>query len=59
MNVLGIRLNDDEEALVNQAAQLELQPGDRGGSTSWARRVLIREAKKVVDEAAPPLDGGL
>lgn len=59
MSVLGIRLNEDEEALVDQAAQLELQPGDRGGATSWARRIILREAKKVVDEAAPPLDGGL
>ena len=50
--VLGVRLRKDERKLVHEAASIEMQLGDRGGASSWARRVLLREAKRVVDAAA-------
>lgn len=46
----GIRLTNDELMLIKDAAEASKEPGDRGGSSSWARRVLLKEAKRVVDE---------
>jgi len=49
--VLGLRLRDDEWQLLERAAELEAQPGDRGGMSTWVRRVALREAQRVVDAA--------
>lgn len=49
--VMGLRLRDDEKKLIGQAAELEKEPGDRGGASSWARRVVLREAQRVVEQA--------
>lgn len=59
--VIGIRVSLDEKALIDTAAALEAQLGDRGGATAWARRVVLREAKRVVDAAAavPPSKGAI
>ena len=46
---MAIRLSTEEKDLIDRAAQAAMEPGDRGGSSSWARRVLLREAKSVVD----------
>jgi uncharacterized protein (DUF1778 family) len=48
--VRALRLTDAEEALINEAAELEEQPGDRGGIAVWTRRFALREAKRVVTE---------
>ena len=51
-STFGIRLSDDERALIDAVAKAAEQPGDRGGPSGWARRVLLREAKRVVDVKA-------
>jgi len=52
---MGLRLRDDEKKLIERAAELEAPPGDRGGASAWARRVLLREAQRVVDANVPSL----
>lgn len=47
--VLALRLNTDEQALIEQAAKLEAPIGDRSGVSGWMRRVLLEEAQRVVD----------
>jgi hypothetical protein len=54
-DVMGLRLRDDEKKLIERAAELEAPPGDRGGASAWARRVLLREAQRVVDANVPSL----
>lgn len=49
--VMGIRLKDDEKELIERAAASERQLGDRKGVSSWARGVLLREARRVVKAA--------
>lgn len=49
---LGIRLTDEENALIECATNKEALPGDRGGAAAWARRVLLREAQRVVSVRA-------
>ena len=48
---LGIRLTDEEDALIERATALQTELGDRGGSAAWARRVILREAHRVVKAA--------
>lgn len=48
-SMFGIRLSDEERALVDEAAVRAVRPGDRGGSSTWARSVLLREARVVVE----------
>lgn len=47
---ISVRFTDEEEQVVQKAAKTEKQPGDRGGVSGWLRRIVLREAKKVVDE---------
>lgn len=54
----GVRLSDDERALVEAAAKAEMQLGDRGGASSWVRKVILREAKRVLDKIETPVRGG-
>lgn len=44
----GIRLSGEERTLIEDAAEASMEPGDRGGASSWARRVLLREAQEVI-----------
>jgi hypothetical protein len=46
--VMGVRLLDREKEMIEQAAELEAEPGDRGGASSWLRRVGLREARRVL-----------
>ena len=41
---LGVRLESAERALIESAAALDARPGDRGGVSAWARRVLLAAA---------------
>ena len=52
--VLGIRLQEDELELVRRATELQKEPGDRGGQSAWARKVILREAARVVATAPLP-----
>lgn len=49
--VLSLRLNKNEQDLIEQAAKLEALLGDRSGVSGWMRRVLLQEAQRVVDAA--------
>ncbi len=49
--VLGVRLTKNEVALINEAAKLEEQPGDRSGASGCLRRLALREARRVVEAA--------
>jgi len=51
---IGIRLTDEENALISRALEIEARLGDRGGTSAWARRVILREAHRVVAEAQTP-----
>lgn len=53
----GVRLSDDERALVEAAAKVEMQLGDRGGASTWARRVILREAQRVLDKSGAQVPG--
>lgn len=59
--MLAIRLSPEEKDLIGQAAQLTRTLGDRTGASSWARRVLLSEAQRVVRDqpsaAKPALEG--
>lgn len=50
----AFRISEEEKAQLDAAAVLEAQPGDRGGTTGWARRVLLCEAKRVLDKVKEP-----
>lgn len=46
---MGVRLSDEEKALVDAAAEAEAEVGDRGGPSAWARKVILKEAKRVLE----------
>ena len=46
--LLGVRLSDEEVALLEKALVLATLPGDRGGLSAWIRRVVLKEALRVV-----------
>lgn len=47
-SILGVRLSGEEKRVVSEAAMSEQQEGDRGGLAAWARRALLREARRVL-----------
>jgi uncharacterized protein (DUF1778 family) len=53
MTVMGLRLREDEKKLIEDAAKLQAEPGERGGASSWMRRVILREARRVMEAAQP------
>jgi len=46
-----INLKQEERELLNQAVALTVEPGDRTKISAWARKVLLKEALRLVDEA--------
>lgn len=56
-DVFSIRLLDDERQAIEEGAKLGAEPGDRGGASAWARRVLLREARRLVEAAAQKAEG--
>lgn len=44
----GIRLSTEERDVIERAADAARELGDRGGASSWARRVLLREAQAIL-----------
>lgn len=54
--IMAMRLTNEETVLVERAAALEARLGDRGGPAVWARRVVLKEAKRVIESSSgePP-----
>lgn len=57
-DIFGLRLRKQEKKLIERAAALEASLGDRGGASAWARRVLLREAQRVVDAESGKMGSG-
>jgi hypothetical protein len=49
--VLGVRLTGPERKLLTTVAKKYAQPGERGGASTWVRRVALEEARRLVREA--------
>lgn len=47
--LIGIRLTEEETALLEKAAAQTAVIGDRGGLSAWIRRVVLKEAQRVVE----------
>jgi hypothetical protein len=45
---IGIRFSEEEEALLEKAMAATTVLGDRGGLSAWVRRVVLKEAQRVV-----------
>lgn len=52
--VFGVRLTDDERNLIYAAATAEAAIGDRAGASAWARKILLKEARRVVHGRVRP-----